>query len=94
MFLASAYWVQTTKRYINIYIRKIETQTSYIFTHTHIYTYIYILIQTLSSTVLTYVSSKSKLNDCLLGGCVERWGGGGRGAKVFAPVQDESKSTS
>ena len=89
MFLASAYWVQTTKRYINIYIRKIETQTSYICT------YIYILIQTLSSTVLTYVSSKSKLNDCLLGGCVERWGGGaGRGAKVFAPVQDESKSTS
>ena len=56
------------------------------------YTYIYILTQTLLSTVLTYVSSKSKLNDCLLGGCVERWGG--RGAKVFAPVQDESKSTS
>ena len=64
------------------------------------YTYIYILTQTLLSTVLTYVSSKSKLNDCLLGGCVERWGAGGggrgagRGAKVFAPVQDESKSTS
>ena len=31
VFLASAYWVQTTKRYKYIYIRKIETQTSYSF---------------------------------------------------------------
>ena len=55
VFLASAYWVQTTKRYKYIHIRKIETQTSFI-----------------------YVGM----------------GGGGCGAKVLLPVQDESKSTS
>ena len=31
VFLASAYWVQTTKRYKYIHIRKIETQTSFIY---------------------------------------------------------------